>query len=470
MIDLAAKNWQSGAVLAVLDNLMWSLRREGFAISTAQAIDAVRAAREVGFDDRANLRLALGTVLVDSIERKGRFDELFDDFFSLRAPPPAELAKRLFAQGFDRTDLGALRELLREFLAPQSSRLRALLTGGAALDHLLSNERVQELLGQMNGPMQKGFYTHRVLEEIGVERARSALSVIEEGLADALGPARARQLVQALMRELDNSEARVREQIERRLATLDPEDDALLSRPFASLSEEEMSEVRRGVRLLAERLRGAARVKNRHRKRGRLDPSRTLRKSLATGGVPFRAVRRDQRRDRPRLVVLCDVSDSVRRAARFMLEFVYAVGELFDKTRSFVFVSELGEVTRLFETEPVATAVLRAAESVVNVRENSSYARAFRAFERQHMEGIDRRTTVVVLGDGRTNYQPTGTDVVARIRARAKSVLWLCPEPRATWGIGDSAMPAFAQVVTQVFEAASARDLERAARELVIRT
>jgi uncharacterized protein with von Willebrand factor type A (vWA) domain len=181
-------------------------------------------------------------------------------------------------------------------------------------------------------------------------------------------------------------------------------------------------------------------------------------------------VRRDQRRDRPRLVVLCDVSDSVRRAARFMLEFVYAVGELFDRTRSFVFVSELGEVTHLFETEPVDTAIARAAESAVNVRENSSYARVFRAFERQHMESIDRRTTVIVLGDGRTNYQPTGVDVLNRIRSRAKSVLWLCPEPRETWGIGDSAMPAFAEAVTQVLEAASAHDLERAARELVVRS
>ena len=61
------------------------------AISTAQAIDAARVAREVGFDDRANLRLALSCVLVDSRERHKRFDDLFDDFFSLRAPPPAEL-------------------------------------------------------------------------------------------------------------------------------------------------------------------------------------------------------------------------------------------------------------------------------------------------------------------------------------------------------------------------------------------
>jgi hypothetical protein len=180
-------------------------------------------------------------------------------------------------------------------------------------------------------------------------------------------------------------------------------------------------------------------------------------------------VRRDQRRDRPRLVVLCDVSDSVRRAARFMLEFVYAIGELFEQTRSFVFVSELGEVTRLFQTEPIGTAIAKAAESVVNARDNSSYGRVFRGFEASYADAVDRRTTVVILGDGRTNYQPSGAEIVRRLRDRAKSVLWLCPESRASWGIGDSAMPAYAEAVTQVLEAASARDLERAARELVAR-
>jgi uncharacterized protein with von Willebrand factor type A (vWA) domain len=458
-------------MLGVLDDFLWALRREGFAISTPQAIDAARAAREVGFDDRSQLREAVACVVVDATERRARFDQVFEEFFSLRTTRPAELGKRLLAQGFTRPELSALRELLREFMAPQGGgRLRTLLNGGSELDHLLASERVQELLGRMNGPLQKGYYTHRVLDEIGVEHARSALALLEGGLADALGHDRARELVEALMRELDRGEDRIRHQIDQRLEALVASDDGPMTRPFAELSEDEIDEVRRGVRILAERLRGAARVKDRHKRRGRFDPSRTMRKSLATGGVPFRTVRRDQRRDRPKLVLLCDVSESVRRAARFMLEFVHAIGELFERTRSFVFVSEIGEVTQLFDREPVATAIVRAAESVVNVRENSSYARAFRAFERDYVEAVDRRTTVIILGDGRTNYQATGTDVVARLRARAKSVLWLCPDPRPSWGIGDSAMPAYAAVVTQVLEAASARDLERAARDLVMRS
>src|SRR5262245_40977926 len=259
-------------MLGVLDDFLWALRREGFAISTPQAIDAARAAHEVGFGDKANLPAATACVVTEAVERRKRYDQVFDEFFSLQATRPIELTRRLLGQGFTRTELGALRELLREFLAPQGGgRLRALLTGGSALDHLLASERVQELLGRMSGPMQKGFYTHRVLDEIGVEKARSALSVLEGGLSDAIGSERAELLVAALMRELDQSEESIRHQVEERLAALIG-DRGPMSRPFAELSEQEMEEVRRGVRLLAERLRGAARVKDRHKKRGRLDP------------------------------------------------------------------------------------------------------------------------------------------------------------------------------------------------------
>jgi uncharacterized protein len=320
--------------------------------------------------------------------------------------------------------------------------------------------------------LQKGFFAHQILEELGIERARSALDFLKEGLTEMIDPARAEELVRALLRELERSERRVRERIEKHVAAsaeAEQRFDGSMSTPFAMLDEGEIDEVRRGVRLLAERLRGAARVKARHRRRGRLDPARTMRKSLSTAGIPFRPIRRDQRRERPRLLVLCDVSDSVRRASRFMLEFVYAIQELFDRTRSFVFVSDIAEVTRLFDEKGVSETVLRAAMSAVDTSQNSYYARALLHFEQQFMSAIDGRTTVVILGDGRTNYQASGADVVSEMRARARNVLWLCPEPRSRWGEGDSAMPEYAAEVTQALVVASGADLERAAKELVVR-
>ena len=159
------------------------------------------------------------------------------------------------------------------------------------------------------------------------------------------------------------------------------------------------------MRRFVERLRGGQSVRARRARRGRLDPHRTLRRALVTGGVPFAPARKSRRRDKPRLVLLCDVSDSVRTVARFMLELTYAAQELFERTRSFVFVSELGETTELFRRAPVSLALGEAyGGSVISVADNSNYGRVLRAFEARHLREIDRRTTVVILGDGRTSW------------------------------------------------------------------
>jgi len=192
---------------------------------------------------------------------------------------------------------------------------------------------------------------------------------------------------------------------------------------------------------------------------------------MRTGGVPFVPAYRRRSRERPRLLILCDISDSVRTAAAFLLEFTYAVHELFERARSFVFVSELGETTQLFAREGVRTAIASAwSGAVIRVGDNSNYGRALRTFEQLHLREVDRRTTVVILGDGRTNYHDAAVEVLDSIRKRARALLWLCPEPRGSWAQGDSAMALYAQRCTAVHEVRCAEDLERAARKLLTRS
>jgi uncharacterized protein with von Willebrand factor type A (vWA) domain len=459
-------------MLEVLDDFLWVLRRDGIAISTPEAIDVARAAEAVGFSDRAVLREAIACIVADTKVARTRVHRLFDDFFTPKEPKAGDFWQRLSELGFRPIEIDALRELFEELGGARgSSELWALLGGGRALDRLLASPDVQRLVSEITSPLTMGFYLHRVLEEAGMTSARSALSLARERLTEAFGAARSEVLTDLLSRELERTETEVRDQIEDRLRkrAATGESEALLMRPFGSLSEAEADEVRWAVRRFAERLRGAARVRERHGRRGRIDPHRTVRRSMATFGVPFRAVRRDHRRDKPKLLVLCDVSDSVRPAARFMLEFVHAVKELFAGTRSFVFVSEVGELTSLLARSDVGHALSEAASSLVNVQDLSNYARVFATFEDRYADALDRRTTLVILGDGRTNYRPPGLEELGRIRERVRSVLWLCPEPRAGWGTGDSAIPLYTDKVDKVLEAACAADLERSARELVAR-
>lgn len=457
------------AMTRVVDELLWTIRREGVEISTVQAIDALRAAHVVGFEDRDLFRDALASVVTSSAVDRRRFARAFDAFFAATVNE-GDLYDRLRNKGFSASERDAVRDLLEELASASvdGDLLAPLLQRGSELERLLRTAGIARTFDSMQSPLQAGFYAHRTLGRIGMASARSAVASLRAKLREAFGE-RGDLLADALDAELAAASDDIRAHVQRSFTKRDEaramRGSGIDVKPFVSLSELEIIEVRRAVRRFVERLRGGERVRKKRALRGRLDPRATLRRALTTGGVPIAAVRRTKRRERARIVLLCDVSDSVRAAARFMLEFVYFAHDLLDKTRSFVFVSELGETTELFAREPLDRALVEAyGGGIVPVQSNSNYGRVLREFEERHASLLDRKTTLVILGDGRTNYHADAADSLGRLKDRARAVYWLCPEPRAGWASGDSAMSKYAKHVTKVLEVTCARELEDAAR------
>jgi uncharacterized protein with von Willebrand factor type A (vWA) domain len=463
------------ALPRVIDELLWSLRRAGLDIPVSAAIDALAAVREVGLENRGIVKEALAAVVVKTPEERPRFDRVVGDFFA-HSSPHEGLPERLARLGFSETELEELTDLL-ERLARTSGHdgelLGSLLGRGPDLDRLFQLAGISRTLAAVQSPLQLGLVTYRVLDELGLGRAYDTLGRLRAHLRDALGADRGDALVEALEAELDRTAEEVRSHVREALARRSLEKEGasrkrtLETAAFTSLTDAEVNEVRRAVHTFGERLRGAERVRERRARQGRVDLPRTMRRATETGGVPFVLLRRRRRRDKPKLFLLCDVSDSVRAAARFMLELAYVAQELFLRTRSFVFVSELGETTSLFAGHDVTAALGHAyGGGVVSVADNSNYGRVLRAFEERYLDEVDRRTTVVILGDGRTNYHDDAAEVLDRIRARARALVWLCPEERLGWFTGDSAMPRYAPRCTRLFEVKNARELEAAARGL----
>jgi uncharacterized protein with von Willebrand factor type A (vWA) domain len=222
------------------------------------------------------------------------------------------------------------------------------------------------------------------------------------------------------------------------------------------------------VRTLAEKLKSRLIRKQRSHRRGALNVRRTLRRNLPWGGVPMVPQFRRRRPERPEVVVLCDVSDSVRNAARMMLLFTYTLQELFVRVRSFVFVSDVGEVTQYFKDEDVNEAIdLATAGKAVSLSANSNYGRALADFVRDHLGSITRRTTVMIIGDGRNNYNPSNAWALKDLKRKAKRVLWICPEDRGNWGIGDSEMLTYEKHCHQAVVVNSVSDLSKLADQLV---
>lgn len=463
-------------LVRLLDELIWTLRREGFDLSTAQALDIARAVHAVGFADRNAMREAIACVAVSRAADRVRFDAVFGAFFASAATGErTTVRQRLGARGFDS---GEQLELERALGAlPDGDALINLLERGAELDRAIVDSGVRRALDEQ-GASQLGYQTHRLLRIAGLDRARHTIHALRGLLRGALGP-RGAALADAIAEELTLADEHLRAYARRVHAEgaagrqAAGRDARIDSRPYSSGRREgELEPLRRALRVLAERLRGAARVRVRRATRGAIDGRRTLRESMRTACVPFALKRRARRRHLPKVVILCDVSDSVRFAARLLLEFTYAVQELFDRARTFVFISELGETTGLFERQNAAVAVEAAWQGagVVPAHDNSNYGRVLRAFDRRHTREIDKRTTVVILGDGRTNYLDAGAKVLDRIRGRARALYWLCPERRAMWSHGDSAMSLYAPKCTAVFDASALGDLERAARAIAKRS
>ncbi len=463
-------------MLRVLSELLGALRREGFEISTAQAIDVARAVDAVGLSERSVMRAAIGAVVVDRSSERAAFDRVFEGVFREAAVHAGDLWSRLRARGFSESEVSLVRDVLEAAASRASADtegLRALAGDPRELDHLLRAARIRRTLAPMIASASAGFFAQEVEKTLGVGRMSSVVGRIGAALADAFGADRGDALAAALRDELAGLRRRVRDHVEREPDRKDrsrrAEDDRPMGAAFATLDADEARAVRRALGTLAERLRGAVRVRRKRARRGSFDARATIRRARRTGGVPVVAVRRRRRDDRPKLVVVCDVSESVRAAARFMLELVAAIQELYSSARSFVFVGEVAETTELFRGGTAAALAALASGRVVDLGANSNYGRAFTELERRIGADLDRRDTVVVLGDGRTNRLADGADAVARLRDRAGALFWLCPEPSESWGAFDSAMPRYARASTQVLPVRNARELELAARAVVRR-
>jgi uncharacterized protein with von Willebrand factor type A (vWA) domain len=286
-------------------------------------------------------------------------------------------------------------------------------------------------------------------------------------LTESLGD-KGSALTEALADELERTREAVRGRLRVRPRPSEeaPPPGAVGSRPFAALTEGQVEEVRATVGQLAATLRGGARVRSRRARSGAtVDAAATTRRAFRTGGIPVELVRTRPVRRRSRLVILCDVSESVRGAARFFLELAYLAQELFEDTRTFAFVSDLSETTRAFDRMPVVPAIEQAFD-VAAAGSNSNYGRVLRRFEREALRWLDRRSSVVILGDGRTNFGDPAADVLDRVRERVKNLVWLCPEPRHRWADADSAMGLYAAKCTAVQEIVCPDDLPGAARAL----
>ena len=451
------------------------LRRNGLRVSLAENMDTFRALSVVGLGDRETVRATLRASMVKRTIDIPTFEQLFTLFFSGLADAITQAtAATSQALGLDDADfqrlLEELERLLRERGIELSPLARALLgADGGRLERMLREAGERARVDDIQQGFQEGRFAHGVASELGLGALVREIERLKEQLQG--NDARFAQYLERRLQDLnDMIKALVRGQLERQdVARRDHERlAALADKSFFYLTEEEIRRMQEAVQKLAQRLRNVISIRRRRARRGKFDSSGTLRRNLQYGGVPFRIVWDRRKKEKPQVMVLCDVSDSVRNVSRFMLQFVYSLQDLYSKVRSFIFVSEVGEITRLFEEQDIHQAIETALRGdVINVYAHSDFGRAFKGFHRDYIAAVNKRTTVIVLGDARNNYNLPHEWVLKEIRQRAKQLIWLNPENRMTWGFGDSEMDHYGPHCTLVEECRNLGQLYRVIDRLV---
>ena len=488
------------------------LRTRGVRISPAETIDALRALRAVRLTDRAAVRESLRATLVKEARDETLFDELFDAFFSPWRPgdspwlahghahdhddpdeagvptdikiseePPSfddpshsHGAPEDVAKYFDDDQLATAKRMHKEGnridLAGLSNEL--MLGESDALDESVERLRHVLHLRRLSNPGAPGDFAFDAGEVVDAD-----LSV---GQVDHLPPLPGAE-------KLDPAElAALRERVDGAISNLPDLLKAYLERlmelerpaaPAANevhpayriaFDEDERRRMDALLRRLGRQLRGAQSQHRRRAERGRLNASRTMRHNMRYGGLPFHPVMAAKREDKPRLVLLADVSLSVRSTARFTLHLVYGLQSLFSQVRTFAFVADLVEVTPYLSTSALDESLGKIfGGEVLDVDANSNYGRALEQFHSEHLAAINRRTTVLVLGDGRGNRNPPNFWALEDIARRAKQTIWLTPEPERYWHLGASDMDGYSELCDRVELVRDLDGLEAVASEIL---
>jgi uncharacterized protein len=493
----------------MLSDFIRALRAADVRISPSEAIDAGAALELIGWEDRALLRDGLAQALSKTVDEKQAFLETFDQFFAFRsfsgkaeggeteseggesgqgesgegesnASGPEENGESFEANG-EGGEGGAPTGAGTGASSGQKSGEAAEPSASAAaaadlIEILERGDRVelQTRLAEASRRVgvtdikfftQRGMYALRILREMGSEK-------LDDVIADARESADPRQ--QAYGARLaglrEGLRAEVRDFVEKQLAMFAANsgrrlrEEILESVRLSNVERSDMKLMHELVRKMAKRLISLHSRRKKVARRGQLDIRRTIRVNIEYDGLLFHTIWKKRKIDRPKVMAICDVSGSVAQVSRFLLMFLYSLHDVIPSIRSFAFSGQLGEVTDLFETEEVERAI---AETLERFGGSTDYGEAFETFEALALDEIDRRTTVLILGDARNNNGEPRADILRKIHDRARRVIFLNPEPHNAWNTGDSVMKVYEPCVDRALVCASLKDLERVVSDLL---
>lgn len=432
------------------------LRAAGVRVSLAESIDAFRAVETLGITDKDIFRESLRSTLVKEKNGHPAFNQLFPLYFGSGGPAMQNAMEDMSP---DEQDM--LKAAL-EALSGRMQRLMDWLTSGEGP----SKEELEELARRAGSrwarnPQDARWVTRRMLRQMGLEHLEDQLRELAQKLAEM---GMSREAIEQLMGVVEANREAMAEQVAQQIGLQIAQDRAsrpdelhgsdLMHKSFDALSREEMALLRQEIHRLITQLRSRAALRRKRGNKGKFDAKGTIRANQRHNGVPFE-MRLKKKKLKPSLVLICDVSNSMWNAAEFMLRLTNELHDQVSKVRSFAFYADLTEidpkVLDYLDKDMPDEAFHAIRQSLPGGHYATDLGGSLDTFYKKYLSAVNGRTTVIILGDGRNNYNSPRLDLIKDLQKRARRFLWLNPEPQGQWGTGDSDMWEYAKVCDTIY-------------------
>lgn len=434
----------------------------------AESVDAMNGIAALGVQDKDTFRRLLRTTLIKEMDDFEVFENLFPLYFGSGGPPLQNALEELSADD---------QEMLKAALSALGGRLQQLLdwlTSGQGP----SKEELEALARRAgadwaNSPQEARWVTRRMMQQMGFAHLEELLQQLQArlqemgmsqeainqllGIVEANREALAEQVAQQVGLQIAQQRASRRD---------DLHGPDLMHKPFQSLTEEEADRLRQEVRRLVTQLRSRAALRRKRGKRGKFDSKGTIRANQRYGGVPLE-LKFKKRKLKPSLVLICDVSTSMRPVAEFMLRLVYELQDQVARARSFAFNSDMNEISVTLSGNRAADAVTAVLYNIPPGYYATDLGNSLNTFFKNWLSAVDGRSTVVIVGDGRNNYNSPRIDLIKELQRRARRLIWFNPEHKRQWGTGDSDMWEYAPLCDNVFVVRNLAQLATAVDKLM---
>jgi uncharacterized protein with von Willebrand factor type A (vWA) domain len=449
--------------------LISALRASGVRVSLAESAEAFSAVDLMGIQDRETFRLSLRATLVKDARDIPVFDKLFPLFFGSAQPPMSGGSP---SDDMTPEEAKMIADALRNMAANLRKQMERLMSGKPLSKQEL--EQLAQMVGLNNTDdlRYQNWMTQRMLRAMSFPQVREALKELMEQLAE-MGMSRERveeirEQIKANMQGMeDQMQQFAGQRIAENLSQRPPTDgmDGLMDRPFHALSDAEKKILQREVKRLAAALKTRIALRQKHARTGQLDAKSTIRANLKYQGVPMEIRHRDRVR-KPRIVVICDISTSMRFCSELMLSFLYALQGQVQKTHAFAFIDHLESISEDFKSVDPDAAISSVLARMPGGYYSTDLGWSLNDFNSDHLDTLNRQTTLILVGDGRNNYNDPRLDLFSQMARRAARTIWLNPEPPSLWQ-GDSDMPRYAPLCNDVLKVSNLKELASAVDHLL---